>query len=183
MQLRNSPDRWGAVAQLLHWSMAALVISLVLLGLFMTEMPNSMDKLKLYALHKSLGLTVLALVILRLLWRLAGRRPAWPPHIPRWQRRLAGITHGLLYLLLLWMPLSGWLYNSASNFPLRWFNQFRVPALTGPDPELKALALAMHSWGFYLLAALFVLHAGAALKHHYHDRDRTLTAMLPFSKR
>jgi cytochrome b561 len=183
MQWRNSQERWGVVAQTLHWSIAVLVIALALVGLLMQEMPNSPDKLKVYALHKSVGLTVLLLVVLRLAWRLGNRRPLHPPHMPAWQRGLAATTHGLLYLLLFAMPLTGWLYNSASNFPLRWFNLVRIPPLVEPDRELKALALTLHSGGFYLLAALFVLHVAGALKHHYVDRDRTLVAMLPFQKR
>lgn len=181
MPLRNGAEDWGTVARSLHWLIALLVIGLALLGLVMQELPNSPDKLKLYALHKSVGLSVLVLVVLRLGWRAFDRRPPYPVAMPGWQRRLAATPHGLLYLLLIAMPLSGWLYNSAANFPLRWFGLFRVPALTAADPALKPLALAAHEWGFYLLAALLVLHVGAALKHHYLDRDRTLAAMLPLA--
>lgn len=183
MQWRNSPSRWGVVAQTLHWTIALAVIGLALVGLLMQELPNSPQKLQVYALHKSVGLTVLVLVVLRLGWRLVDRRPAAPPGQPRWQRGLAAATHGLLYLLLLAMPLTGWLYNSASNFPLRWFGLVRIPPLAAADPDLKALAQDLHSAGFYLLAVLFALHVGAALKHHYLDRDRTLAAMLPFQPR
>src|SRR5688572_5767292 len=121
MGWRNSPARWGALAQTLHWTIALAVIGLVLVGLWMDELPNSPTKLKVYALHKSVGITVLVLVVLRLAWRLIDRRPPHPASMPPWERWLAAVTHGLLYLLLLVMPLSGWLYNSASNFPLRWF--------------------------------------------------------------
>lgn len=179
MQLRNDPTGWGVIAQLLHWSIALLVIGLALVGLLMQELPNSPTKLQVYALHKSFGLTVLALVIIRLVWRLVDRRPPHPPGLPRWQRALAALTHGLLYLMLLWMPLTGWLYNSASNFPLRWFGLFAVPALSGRDQALKELAQSLHSGGFYLLGILFALHVGAALRHHFVDRDRTLRMMLP----
>jgi cytochrome b561 len=183
MKLRNSAHGWGAVAQLLHWSIAALVIALALLGLLMQELPMSPDKVRLYALHKSLGLTALALVLLRLGWRLFDRRPPWPSAMPAWERIVAACAHWLMYLLLLVIPLSGWLYNSAANFPLRWFGLVRIPPLADADPELKALALALHNWSFYLLAVLFVVHVAAALKHHYHDRDRTLVSMLPRMRR
>jgi cytochrome b561 len=179
MTLRNSERGWGAIAQLLHWSLALLIIVLAVLGLLMQELPNSPDKIRWYALHKSLGLTALALVVLRLGWRLVDRRPPWPPTMPHWERRLAATGHALLYLLMLVVPLAGWLYNSAANFSLRWFGLVRIPPLSGPDPELKALALAIHNWGFYLLGILFIGHVGAALKHHYIDRDRSLVAMLP----
>lgn len=179
MQWRNSADRWGTVARLLHWTIAVLIIGLVVVGLSMQELPNSLFKLKVYAWHKSLGLTVLALVLVRLGWRLFDRRPPYPADMPRWQQRLSSAAHGLMYVLMFGMPLSGWLYNSASNFPLRWFDLFRVPSLAAPDPELKALALALHQWGFYLLGLLFTVHVAAALHHHFVRRDATLARMLP----
>jgi cytochrome b561 len=179
MMWRNSPERWGAIAQLLHWGIAVMVIGLAIVGLTMDELPNSPTKMQVYALHKSTGLTVLVLVVLRLIWRLVDRRPPYPPTMARWQQQLAALTHGLLYALLLSMPLSGWLYNSASNFPLRWFGLFPVPSLSGPDRELKHFAHEVHETGFYVLAALFALHVGAALLHHYRYRDATLVRMLP----
>lgn len=179
MNWRNTPTCWGGVAQLLHWLIALMIIALAALGLLMDELPTSMTKVRLYSLHKSLGMTVLLLVILRLGWRLFDRRPGYPSAMPAWQVRLAEVTHGLLYVLLLAIPLSGWLYNSASNFPLRWFGLISLPALTGPDKALKTLALDLHGFGFYLLAVLFVVHVAAALKHHYIDRDDTLRRMWP----
>lgn len=179
MPWRNSPDRWGAFAQLLHWTIAILIISLVIVGLAMDEMRNSPTKLQVYALHKSVGLTVLVLVIARLLWRLVDRRPPYPAGMPAWQRWLASLTHGLLYVMMFAMPLSGWLYNSASNFPLRWFGLFPVPALSGPDPDLKHFAHDVHETGWLVLGALFAAHVGAALWHHFMHRDDTLTRMLP----
>ena len=179
MAFRNSPQRWGWVAQFLHWSIALMIIGLVAVGLTMDDLPNSPDKIKLYALHKSTGLTVLALVVIRLIWRLVDPRPPYPPTIPAWQRKASDFTHGLLYVLMFAQPLSGWLYNSASNFPLRWFGLFSVPALSGPDKELKALAHELHEWGFYLLATLLLLHIAAAMKHHFVDRDATLARMTP----
>jgi len=183
MALRNSEQSWGAVAQFLHWAVALAVIGLCVVGLLMQELPASPTKIKVYALHKSIGITVLALVILRLFWRLIDRRPPHPAAMPGWQRTLSALTAGLLYLLLLAMPLSGWLYNSASNFSLRWFNLFSIPPLTGPDPAIKAWAQDLHSYGFYLLGLLFALHVGAALRHHYVERDATLRRMLPFVRK
>jgi cytochrome b561 len=179
MQLRNTPHRWGAVAQFLHWSVALGVIGLACVGLLMDDLPNSPDKVRIYALHKSTGLTVLTLVVLRLIWRLVDPRPPLPATIPRWQQRLSSLSHAGLYAMLLTMPISGWLYNSASNFPLQWFGLFQVPALSGPDPELKRLAHAIHENGFYVLATLFAIHVGAALKHHFVDRDAVLARMTP----
>jgi cytochrome b561 len=123
---------------------------------------------------------VLALTVLRLLWRLLAGTPAPPPGMPAWQRWAAGGSHGLLYAILLAMPLSGWLYNSASGFPLQWFGLFSLPKLSARDPELRAFALEMHEWLFIALAIVVSVHALAALKHHYLDRDRTLVRMLPW---
>lgn len=183
MRLRSSPERWGAIAQLLHWTVALLVIVLIGLGLWMQTLPTSPDKIRLYALHKSLGLTVLALMLLRIGWRGLDRRPPFPAGMPRWQQRLARLTHALLYLLLLLMPLSGWLYNSASNFALRWFGLFSLPPLVAPDPVLKTASHAVHELGGWILIGLLVVHVGAALKHHVLDRDDTLIRMLPFASR
>ena len=179
MNWRNTPQEWGAVAKFFHWSIALLVIGLVIVGLIMDEMRNSPDKITVYAIHKSVGLTVLVLALLRLVWRFVDPRPPYPPSIPSWQRQASDLTHGLLYALLIYMPITGWLFNSAANFPLQWFWLFKVPALSGPDAGMKELARDLHGLGFYALAALFTLHVGAALRHHFVDRDPTLARMVP----
>lgn len=183
MPLKSDPNRWGVGARSLHWLMAVLIIGLGLVGLYMTDLANSPQKIKIYALHKSIGLTVLALLLLRLAWRLADRRPADLP-MPRWQAFAARAVHVLLYLLMLALPLSGWTYNSASGYPLQWFGLFNLPSLTGgADAALKGIAHAVHEYGFYLLALLLLAHVGAALKHHFVDRDETLVRMLPMLRR
>lgn len=179
MHVRNTDTAWGSVSIGLHWLVVLLVLVGATLGLVMDEMPNSVAKIQVYALHKSLGLTVLALMLLRFAWRLAGGRPAALAGTARWQSASATVTHWLLYAALLAMPLSGWLYNSASNFPLRWFGLVRVPALSGRDPDLKELAHEAHETIFWVIVALVLLHVGAALWHHLVRRDATLDRMLP----
>lgn len=179
MPIRNQNERWGVPSIFLHWLTVLLVLGLLVVGLVMTELPNSAFKVKVYALHKSIGLTVLGLTVLRLLWRLFAGTPAPVPGTPRWQNALAQVTHGILYVLLLLMPLSGWLYNSASGFPLKYFGWFSVPALSGRDAGLKALAHDIHEWGYLLLIVVVLGHAAAALYHHYRNRDATLARMLP----
>jgi cytochrome b561 len=179
MSWRSDTRHWGAVSKILHWLMALAIIGMCVVGWQMQGLPNGPEKLKIYALHKSIGITLLVLVLLRMLWRLADGRPKYPPGMPRWQRLASSAVHGSLYLVMIAMPISGWLYNSASNFPLRWFNVFTVPALAEPDAALKASAGATHAALFWVLAVLIVLHVGAALKHHWVERDDTLRRMLP----
>ncbi len=179
MSLRNSPDSWGSVSIALHWLTLLLVLGMAVVGLVMTELPTSPLKIQVYALHKSFGLTVLGLTALRLLWRLISDRPEPEAGAPRWQERIAALTHGALYGLLIAIPLSGWWFNSASGFPLRWFGLVALPKLGGYDPQMKVFAKQTHELLFFTLAALVLVHAAAALYHHYHLRDRTLSRMLP----
>lgn len=177
MRLRNDAEGWGAGSLALHWLTALLIVALAALGLWMTDLPPSLLKLKVYALHKSLGLTVLGLTVLRLLWLWPGRRPAALPG-PPWQRRAALASHVALYALLLVVPLSGWWYNSTAGFPLRWFGLLALPPLGARDDVLKQVARDRHEWLFWALAAVVVVHVLAALWHHLHLRDATLSRML-----
>ena len=175
--IRNSRHHWGQISIALHWLTALLVIGLAVVGLLMTELPNSALKVQVYALHKSFGLTVLALTAFRLLWRLIAGAPDETP-APRLQQLAARAVHWALYALLFALPLSGWLFNSAAGFPLKWFGWITLPKLfTGYNPELRQLAHELHENGFYLLALLLLLHAGAALYHHYVRKDDTLNRM------
>jgi cytochrome b561 len=183
MLLKNSPDRWGGISIALHWITAIFVIGLCCVGLIMTNLPTGAFKMQVYGLHKSFGLTVLALTLFRLLWRLLSKVPETLANTPRWQRMAASATHSLLYLLLLFLPLSGWLYNSASGFPLKYFGLFKIPKLSGFDRHLKSLAGDAHETLFYVLALVLLIHALAALKHHYLDKDTTLSRMLPNSRK
>ena len=179
MSLKNT-DRWGATSQLLHWTIAVLILSIGAVGLVMGELPRSPKWFWVYTLHKSLGLTVLALVLVRIAWRLYAGAPPPVEGTPRWQARLASLTHGAIYVLILAMPLSGWLYDSASGLrPFRWFGLVEVPKLVAPDEALAASAHGAHEWLFWLLMALVAGHAGAALYHHFIQRDATLARMLP----
>lgn len=173
------PSKWGGVSMFFHWLIALLIIGLATVGLLMTDMANSPTKISVYQLHKSIGIIVLALAALLALWRLATRAPAPLPNTPRWQRIAASGTHTALYAMMFVTPLSGWLFNSAANFPLKWFGLVKLPALWGPDPAVKQWARDVHEYGFYLLAALVLLHAGAALWHHWFVKDATLVRMLP----
>jgi cytochrome b561 len=174
----QATQRYGLVAIALHWLIALAILGLLGVGLWMTELKNSPTKIEVYTWHKWVGLTVLGLAALRLLWRLY-RRPPAPLPAPTWQLRTAAGTHGLMYLLMLAMPVTGWLQNSASGFPLSWFGLFKVPALIARDREAFALWQQVHEWLAWTLMALIALHVAASIKHHLIDRDGTLTRMLP----
>ena len=133
MTWKNTADRWGPVSQLLHWLIVIMILGMGTVGLVMTEMRNSPDKIQLYDLHKSFGLTVLALVTLRLLWRLYAGTPRPVPGTPHWQERIASLTHAALYALVFAIPISGWVLNSAAGFPLRWFGLFNAAGDRGQE--------------------------------------------------
>jgi cytochrome b561 len=179
MTLKNPVDRWGAVSQAFHWAIVALLVVMAYLGLTMTDLPTSAHKANVYALHKSIGLTLLALVVLRLAWRLYAGRPLEVDGMPRWQHRIASLTHAALYVLLFAIPLSGWVINSASGFPLRWFGLVRVPAIAPRDAALNDLAKETHEVLFWILVATAAVHAAAAIYHHLVQHDATLARMLP----
>jgi cytochrome b561 len=179
MRLRSTEAGWGAPVRAFHWLIAALILAQAIIGLTMVDMGLTPAKVRVFALHKSIGLTILALVLLRIAWRLGERRPGDPPATPPWQRRAAHAMHLALYVLILAIPLSGWWFNSASNAPLVWFGLFEVPGLTGGyDPVWKPRALLLHQTLFWLLVALLVGHVGAALWHHFRQRDDVLMRML-----
>ena len=179
MTLKNTDERWGPVSQALHWTIVLLILGQGIVGLVMTELRNSPGKVEVYALHKSVGLTLLALALLRLLWRWYAGTPRHVPGMPRWQQRAADLSHYGLYALLFAIPLSGWVLNSAAGFPLQWFGLFSVPAITGKDHALHELAEELHEWLFWGLVALALVHASAAVHHHLFRRDATLARMLP----
>ena len=181
MPLKSSENRWGGIAKTLHWLMAVGILGNGILALIMDGMPRGMSKLNTFAVHKSIGLTVLALLVLRVCWRLLDRKPADEP-MPRWQRGVAHATHGVLYLLMLAIPLSGWLYNSAHGYPLQWFKWFNLPGLVEKNDALSDLAGETHEILFWVIVVVLVAHVGGALVHHVFERDNTLLRMLPFAR-
>jgi cytochrome b561 len=181
MPLRNNLTRWGSVARFFHWLMALAIIGNGLFGLWMAGLAPSMSKINIFAIHKSIGLTVLALFVLRILWRAVDRRPPDEP-APRWQHLAAHLTHGVLYVLIVAIPVSGWYFNSAHGYPLQWFRQFNLPALTTKDDDVAGVAIAVHEYLFWCLVLVLCAHVGAALYHHFVVKDNVLRRMLPFGR-
>jgi cytochrome b561 len=179
--LRNSATGWGWPARSFHWLVALLVIALWTLGAVMTRLSEA-DPLtyRLYQLHKSLGLTVFALVVLRLVWRLANSTPSLSTSMPAWQRFAAFLSHAALYLLLFLVPITGFLMVSASplGIPTVWFGLLDVPHVLQPNAVSEQIFAEAHAVLTYLFAALALVHALAALKHHFYNRDDILRRMI-----
>lgn len=179
MTLRNTSARYGAVSRWLHWVIVVLVAFQVVLGFTGADLPVGIERLITLARHKSLGMTILALMLARLAWRLANPVPNMPVLMPALERRLAMAAHWLFYGLLIALPVVGWIASSASNLTVSWFGWFTFPDLVDTNAGLAKQAKAVHAalaWG---LLALIALHAGAALRHHFLLRDDVLLRMLP----
>lgn len=178
MSLRNSADRYGSVAMVLHWLTVAAIVATVPLAWWMDDLEPGLDKLWAYGVHKSIGMTVLAVTVLRLVWRLANPRPRFLG-ASRWQHGLSRLVHAGLYAVLIALPLVGWLHSAAVGFPVRVWGLVTLPAPIGPDRPLAETLLNAHGALASALLALLALHVAGALKHHLVDRDDTLRRMLP----
>jgi cytochrome b561 len=174
--------RYTRTAIALHWLVALLILAALPLGLTMTEMPLSPQKLKFYAWHKWLGVTVFGLVVLRLAWRASHPPPPLPESVPAWQRSVAHALHWALYALMLVIPLAGWLTSSAKGFQTVYLGVLPIPDLLAKNEALGERLAEVHAWLAYALIALLVVHVAAALKHHFVDRDDVLRRMLPWIK-
>ena len=182
MSIRNTPARWGHVAQFLHWLIVALIIVQVTLANIAEELPIGPKKIGVYAWHKSFGITILLLAILRLLWRWANPTPLLPSTLKPYERVLAHVTHVGLYVLLFAQPLTGWMMTSARGFPVSWFGFFQLPDFVPKNKTLYDALVETHetlAWVLYVIVALHVL---GALKHHFMMKDNVLKRMLPFTK-
>jgi cytochrome b561 len=178
--LRNDSDSWGAPAKLFHWVMALLIFAQLALGLVAVSWRLSPTKLDLYVWHKSTGMLILTLLAMRLLWRLSNRVPQLPPEMAAWERRGAHLSHFLLYVLMIALPVTGWVISSSSNVPFKIFWTIPLPAITPPDKATADLFASVHGWLAALLALVLAAHIGAALRHHYVKRDAVLLRMLPW---
>jgi cytochrome b561 len=183
MSIRNTLTRWGHVSQFLHWLIVVLIITQVILASIAEDLPIGIKKLATYARHKSVGLTILGLVVLRLLWRWLNPTPTLPTTLKPYERTLAGLTHFALYLILFAMPLTGWMMTSARGFPVSWFGFFQLPDFVPKNDTLYKAMKETHDLLATALYAVVFLHVAAALKHHFFLKDDVLRRMLPFTKK
>ncbi len=177
MQITNTKDRFGLVAILLHWLMALLLIGLVILGLYMTRIPISAQKLKFYGWHKEFGILALMFVIVRLTWRLTNTNPSLSS-LPLWERAAARSVHWAFYGFMFAIPISGWLITSASGLPVSVFGWFVLPNLVSNSEASRLFYTMIHKWLAYGLIVTFCGHVAAALKHHFINKDDILRRMI-----
>jgi len=179
MDWRNRQDRYGLVHVLLHWLTAVAVIGLFALGIWMVDLAYY-DSFYNRApmIHKSVGMLLIGLVLFRIVWRLVNGVPGAEPGIPWWEARLAHFAHLLIYALLIAILISGYLIPTARGAPISVFGWFQIPALPALVDNQETIAGWWHrilAWG---LMGLVAIHATAALKHHFFNRDNTLRRML-----
>ena len=173
----DGPSRYSRVAIALHWTIALLIIANLAIGLFHESVFKGF-----IPLHKSIGMLVLLLSAIRLLWRFTHRPPPLPATVKRWERGVAHAVHWSFYALMVLIPLSGWVFTSASpkRHPLSFFGLFPLPPLPmAPNEAVSDMVAERHEQLAWIMITLLALHIGAALKHRLLDRDRTLDRMMP----
>ena len=179
MAFKNTPSQYGSVSKLLHWTIALIVIFQLVVGSWMHGLPRSDFKFKIYDLHKSLGILVLALIAVRVLWHLFSRRPQPVETLTKMERIGARALHDSFYLLLIAMPLTGWAMSSAFGVPVHVFGLFTLPDFVVKSKAGAHLYRELHGYISDVLIAVVSAHAGAALMHHFFKKDTVLKRMLP----
>ncbi|MEQ8659373.1 MAG: cytochrome b [Gammaproteobacteria bacterium] len=179
MKLRNDDARYGLVTRLLHWSTALLIIGLIWLGWWMVDL-SYFDRWYQGSLstHRALGLAVFVLGVLTLAWRALSPSPAAVASLKPWEKWLGTAMHHLLFLMVFAIPVSGYLISTSAGQSVDVFGWFSVPALVTVDSKLRDVAIDVHYYLAYTTAVLVLMHAGAACKHQFIDRDGTLARML-----
>ena len=176
-------EKFSFTARALHWSIAALLLIQIPLAWYMIDLPLSPDKFAKYALHKSFGIVLFTLAVARLIRAITGGRPELPPGTKRYEKILAKATQGLLYLLVMIMPITGWLMSSAANVPVTVFGVVPLPSLVEPNKALMESMQNVHEMQSMLLLGLVAMHILAGLKHHFMSRNNVLYSMLPLVKK
>lgn len=177
--MKNTPENFGTVAKAFHWVMALMIIGLLAIGFMMTQMAPSPTKFKLYALHKSVGLTVLCLAILRLIWRFTHVVPRVPDSLSPVHRFLMKLSPLVLYGLMILMPISGFIMSDAGGHPITFFGLYTLPSFFTKNPDLSKAAQLVHHYTAWAFIGILVAHTGAAFYHHFIFKNTILQRMLP----
>ncbi len=170
-------DGFGVISRVIHWGMALGILFMLALGTRLEFLQPGLSNLWLYGLHKTVGISLLGLVVLRLIWHRISPPPAPIGGVPLWQERLAIWAHRALYGLLLAVPLSGWVYSSATGLDVMFADRWVMPALAPVSEAWEKAGFAVHGWLTKLLAALVLLHVAGALKRAFAG-DGTLRRMI-----
>jgi cytochrome b561 len=176
-------EKFDFTTRLLHWTITAFLLIQIPLAWYMIDLPLGPDKFAKYALHKSFGAVLFTLAVARLIWMIISSRPQLPPDTKRYEKILAKSTQGLLYLLVIIMPISGWVMSSAANVPVTVFGVIALPNLVEPNEQLMEIMQNVHEMQSIALLSLVTFHVVAGLKHHFLDRDNVLHSMLPMVKK
>lgn len=182
LPLANTDKAYGLVAQAFHWLVVVGIAAQFVWAWRIDRTDSIRAEFALVNQHKSIGLTVLALVILRLLWRAFNRPPAFPAGMSAWERRAAATAHWLLYALILAMPLTGWMYSSAAGFGAEFFGLLDIPDLVAQSEPLEDVFGSIHEWLAIAIAGVVAIHVLAALRHQFVLKDGLLRRMLPVWK-
>jgi cytochrome b561 len=179
----SQTDNYTRTAIGLHWLIAIAIVATFGVGFYMHDLPLTPEKLKIYSWHKWAGVTIFMVVWFRLIWRFIHRPPGPPVGMPAWQHVVAELAHRFIYILMIAIPVSGWLMSSAKGFQTVYFGVLPLADLLTKDKELGSLLAVVHTMLNFTLIGLVMGHAGAAIKHHFIDRDDVLIRMLPFIKK
>jgi cytochrome b561 len=177
--LRNTESSYGLVSQVFHWLIVVLILFQYTWAWRIDQAEGIRVRLELVTQHKTIGMLVLILAVARLGWRLINRCPTLPATMARWERQAAHAGHAMLYALIVAVPLSGWLYSSAAGLGEYWWGPFSFPGLIGSSERLEEIFGLIHQVLAIGLGVLAVIHALAALRHHFFKGDDVLRRMLP----
>ncbi len=175
---KNTAETFGSLAKFLHWLVAVLVIAMLVFGFFLESFSSS-AKPAMIALHKSIGLSILILIVLRLIWRFMNKQPEYPLTIPLWEQICAHFVHYLFYIILILMPMTGWLMSSWGGHPVEFWSLWNWQLPLSINRTLAAYFFTLHKIIAYIIIALLAVHVLAALKHHFIGKNNLLRRMLP----
>lgn len=181
--MKRQVVNYSSGSKLIHWFVALIVICMLAGSFFLDDLPEQYQS-SAYMLHKSFGLTVLFLMIIRLFWIAYSGKPALPASVPVWQKFLSRLVQYSLYFFVILMPISGWIMSVAANRIPSYFTLFSVPFPgIGPNEELADFMVQVHNTIAWIIIVLLVLHVAGAFKHHFIDKDEVLRRMLPGRRR
>jgi cytochrome b561 len=180
MTFRNTTRSWGALSKALHWIVVILIVVQFFIAARAYSLPRGPALIEAWGWHKSIGMTVFMLAVVRLVWRWMNPVPDLTAETRPWERTLAKLSHVLLYALIFSLPLTGLLMSQAKNFPVSWFHLLQWPDLVAPDRALSESMESAHKILVKALVGVALLHIAGALKHHIIDKNDVLKRMLPF---